>query len=236
MKGLFVTGTDTGVGKTLVTGYLATYLSKHGWRVITQKWVETGCDGGSADIRMYDAIAGREPDACSGAQSLRCPYLFRLPASPHLAAAQEGRRIDPAVIEAAYRTLAERSDIVIVEGAGGALVPLDEDLLIADLAARLDMAALVVVRNRLGCVNHSLLTLEALAQRAIPVVGLVLSRLDPAEDEEVLRDNPRVIAAVSGTPVLGEMPALADTLAGAEAFEPVGRTFVARWREMRFDE
>ena len=103
MRGLFVTGTDTGVGKTLVTGYLAAYLSELGWRVVTQKWVETGCDGESADIRMHDAIAGRESGAASDAQALRCPYLFRLPASPHLAAAQEGRSIDAMVIEAAYR-------------------------------------------------------------------------------------------------------------------------------------
>jgi dethiobiotin synthetase len=163
----------------------------------------------------------------------RCPYRFSLPASPHLAAAREGRRIDPAVIEAAYRRLAETHDAVVVEGAGGFLVPLSEELLTGDLVARIGLPVLVVAGNRLGGVNDALLTVEAVRRRGLRLVGLVFNRL-PGEGDgtraEVLADNPRIVAEITQAPVLGEVPFLSDPARGAEAFEPVGRACLDRWR------
>ncbi len=141
--------------------------------------------------------------------------------------------MDPDVIEAAYRRLAETHDVVLVEGAGGFLVPLTEELLAGDLVARIGLPVLVVAANRLGCVNDALLTLEAVARRGVPLLGLVFNRL-PGEGDgtraEVQADNPRIVAEIARAPVLGEVPPLPDPVRGAEAFAPIGRAFLERWR------
>lgn len=233
MKGVFVTGTGTCVGKTVVCGLLAGFLRAQGMRVTTQKWVETGVTDGPSDIDVHRRLMG-DPDATAEPPLAdRCPYRFSLPASPHLAAAREKRRVDPAVIEAAYRRLAETHDAVLVEGAGGFLVPLSEELLTGDLVARIGLPVLVVVGNRLGCVNDVLLTVEAVRRRGIPLLGLVFNRL-PGEGDgtaaDVLADNPRIVVEIARTPVLGEVPLLSDPACGAEAFATVGRAFLERWR------
>ena len=158
MKGVFVTGTGTGVGKTVVCGLLAGFLRARGMRVTTQKWVETGVTDGSSDIDVHRRLMGAPGFAAEPPLADRCTYQFSLPASPHLAAALEKRRVDTAVIETAYRRLAETHDVVLVEGAGGFLVPLSEELLTGDLVARIGLPVLVVAVNRLGCVNDVLLT------------------------------------------------------------------------------
>jgi dethiobiotin synthetase len=233
VKGVFVTGTGTCVGKTVVCGLLAGFLRAQGMRVTTQKWVETGVTDGPSDIDVHRRLMG-DPDATAEPPLAdRCPYRFSLPASPHLAAAREKRRVDPAVIEAAYRRLADTHDAVLVEGAGGFLVPLSEELLTGDLVARIGLPVLVVVGNRLGCVNDVLLTVEAVRRRGIPLLGLVFNRL-PGEGDgtaaDVLADNPRIVVEIARTPVLGEVPLLSDPAQGAEAFAHVGRVFLERWR------
>ena len=233
MKGIFVTGTGTCVGKTVVCGLLAGFLRAQGMRVTTQKWVETGVTDGPSDIDVHRRLMGGPGPAPEPPSADRCPYRFSLPASPHLAAAREKRRVDPAVIEAAYRRLAETHDAVLAEGAGGFLVPLSEELLTGDLVARIGLPVLVVAANRLGCVNDALLTVEAVLRRGIPLLGLVFNRLPGAGDgtaADVLADNPRIVAEISRAPVLGEVPFLSDPARGAEAFAPVGRAFLERWR------
>ena len=233
MKGLFVTGTGTGVGKTLVCGLLAGFLRARGMRVTTQKWVETGVTDGPSDIDVHRRLMGGPGPGPEPPMADRSPYRFPLPASPHLAAARGGRRIDPAVIEAAYRRLAESHDAVVVEGAGGFLVPLSEELLTGDLVARIGLPVLVVAWNRLGGVNDALLAAEAVRRRGLPLLGFVFNRPPGAGDgtrAEVLADNPRIVAEVSRAPVLGELPFLSDPSRGPEAFEPVGRACLERWR------
>jgi dethiobiotin synthetase len=233
MKGVFVTGTGTGVGKTVVCGLLAGFLRAQGMRVTTQKWVETGGTDGPSDVDVHRRLMGDPGPAPEPAASDRCPYRFALPASPHLAAAREGRRVDPAVLEAAYRRLEGAHDAVLVEGAGGFLVPLSEELLTGDFVARIGLPVLVVAANRLGCVNDALLTVEAVRRRGVPLLGLVFNRL-PGEGggtrAEVQADNPRIVSGISRAPVLGEVPPLPDPARGAEAFAPVGRAFLERWR------
>lgn len=233
MKGVFVTGTGTGVGKTTVCGLLAGFLRMQGLRVTTQKWVETGVTGGPSDIDVHRRLMGGPASATEPPPADRCPYRFSLPASPHLAAAREGRRVEPGVLEEAYRRLAGSHDIVLVEGAGGFLVPLSEDLLTGDLVARIGLRVLVVAANRLGCVNAALLTVEGVRRRGIPLVGIVFNRLSKDGGgtwAEVLDDNPRIVAKITQAPVLGEIPLLSDPSRGAEAFAPVGRAFLERWR------
>ncbi|MHB9026942.1 MAG: dethiobiotin synthase [Armatimonadota bacterium] len=228
MSGIFITGTDTGVGKTLVCGCLAGYLQARGMRVITQKWVQTGCREAAEDLLLHRALGGLEEVA--ELEDALNPYCFAYPASPHLAAAREGVEIDPEVIAAAYRRLEARFDLVLVEGAGGALVPLTEETLIVDLAAQLGLSALVVVRNGLGCINHALLTVEALRSRNIPLAGLVFNRPEEGGEEEILRDNPRIIAHLTGATVLGELPYLPDPRQAPAAFPPIGEAFL-QWYE-----
>ncbi len=215
MKGVLITGTDTGAGKTIVCGHLAAYLRKEGLNVITQKWVQTGCEGFSGDVSVHMRIAGLDVDEHSELHLLLCPYTFSFPASPHLAARREGVRVDPERIKSAYRELCGKYELVLVEGIGGLNVPITEDLLLADLAADLKLSAVVVVANRLGCINHSLLTVEALRARNIPILGLIFNRTDNTGDKEILDDNPRIVESITGIKLLGELPYMDNPMDGA---------------------
>ena len=233
MRGVFITGTDTSVGKTIVCGLLAGFLRESGVNAITQKWVQTGEGGRHADLGMHRRLMGLPEDVPEDALKDLCPYRFAYPSSPHLAAKREGKVVDPAVIEAAYRRLESAHDIILVEGSGGILVPLAKGLSVCDLVARLGLSVLIVVKNRLGCVNHALLTVEAVSQRDIPVEGLIFSRVNEEESqspEELLVDNIRTVEEITGVPVLGEVPFLADPVNDAEMFLPVGKAFFERWK------
>jgi dethiobiotin synthetase len=194
--------------------------------------VQTGCEGEPEDLSAHWRLAGLPGPPPVERPFDLCPYRFRLPASPRLAAAREGRKIDASVIEESYRRLATRHDLVIVEGTGGFLVPLSEGMLAGDLVARIGLPVLVVVGNRLGCVNLALLTAEAIRSRGVPLLGLVFNRPsgDARTPAEVLSDNPRAVADAGGAPVLGELPFLPDANRGAEAFAPIGEAFLSRWR------
>lgn len=233
MKGFFVTGTDTGVGKTMVCGLLAAFLRSRGVNVVTQKWVQTGSGGAPLDLATHRRLMGLPEAVPEGMLEDLCPYRFSFPSSPHLAAEREGRIVEAAVIEEAYRRLEASHDIVLAEGVGGFLVPMARGVLTCDLVARLGLAVLVVVANRLGCVNHALLTVEAIRQRGIPLAGMIFNRPPGGirwAPEEVLADNPRVVEEISRAPLLGEVPYLADPISGADAFFPVGQAFLDRWR------
>ena len=232
MKGLYVTGTDTGVGKTVACGLLAGFLIARGIRVATQKWVQTGAGGEAADLSGHRRWMGL-PDPSPAELPDLFPYRFRLAASPHLAAAREGTAVEARVIEGAYRRLAASHDLVLVEGTGGFLVPLSEGVLAGDLVAGLGLSALVVVGNRLGCINHALLTVEAIRGRGVPLAGLLFNRV-PAQGEgapeEVLLDNVRVVGSHPGIRVLGELPFLAAPADGAAAIAAAGHAVLETWR------
>jgi len=233
MRGLFVTGTDTGVGKTVVCGLLAAYLRDRGMRAVTQKWVQTGAGDAPADLAEHRRLMGLAGMPYGDELADLCPYRFAFPASPHLAAEREGKVVEARVIEDAYRRLAASHDVVLVEGTGGFLVPLSAGLSAAEPVARLGLSALVVVGNRLGCINHALLTAEAVRSRGIALIGMIFNRVPspgPAAPEEVLADNVRIVARLSGVPVLGEVPLLAGPAAGAAAIAPAGRALLDRWR------
>jgi dethiobiotin synthetase len=203
-RGLFVTGTDTGVGKTLVACTLARGLRARGLDVGVMKPVETGAgDEGPADARALREAAGAEEDPLE----LVCPFAFGLPAAPTVAAAAEGRTIGVETIRRAFATLAARHALVVVEGAGGLLVPVTEDANMANLARELSLPVLVVARASLGTINHTLLTLEAVRARALPVAGVVISHaggaLTPADAA-----NLGALRAVLGDLLVGEIPPL----------------------------
>jgi dethiobiotin synthetase len=191
MNGIFVTGTDTGVGKTVVTGLLAKFLIDKGYKVITQKWIQTGAKRFSPDIAEHLRLMGvKKPPA---GKNLLSPYIFKRPHSPHLAARLEGRTISIAKIERSFKILSKRFDIVIVEGTGGALVPINNKDLIVDIARRLKLPVLIVVDNRVGAINHAMLTIEAIKKRRMKIIGLIFNNKNKLEDKVVLRDNPKII-------------------------------------------
>jgi dethiobiotin synthetase len=197
MNGLFVTATDTGVGKTWVATALARAAVRRGLRVAVMKPCETG--DGDDGARLLDA-AGRVLDP-----ALVRPYQLHLPASPEVAARAEGVVVDVARIADAYLRLTRDADFTIVEGAGGLLVPVAPGVLMADIAVRLGLPLLVVGRASLGTVNHTLLTLEAARARSLAVAGVVLSRaVDTSGPDEPT--NPEAIATYGRVPILGLFP------------------------------
>jgi dethiobiotin synthetase len=200
---LFVTGTDTAVGKTRVACALIAAWRRGGRRVAALKPIETGCDGSENALRATDgerlaAAAGLDP-------SLVCPERFPAPASPEAAAALAGRPIRWAAIVDALARVSDGADALVVEGAGGLRVPIDPEREMADLAVELRAHLLVVARASLGTVNHSLLTLEAAARRSLPVAGVVLNRVvDTMGPDEP--SNPAAIAARACVTVWGTLP------------------------------
>ncbi len=221
-KGIFVTGTDTGVGKTLVTGLLARYLSENGVKVVTQKWVETGTRGESADVLSHIALMGRKRSDFADYLEDMAPYVLGFAASPHLAARMENRRIDPAVIESSFSRLGEAFDLVIIEGAGGMMVPLDDETTMADMVGRLGLPAIVVAENKLGAINQCLLTAEAARKRGIEIAALVLNRLSRSGSEQILKDNARIISKMTGVETVWELPFSRDTEELYGCFRPLG--------------
>lgn len=224
---LFITATDTGVGKTLISGLLLGYLREQGIKTVYQKWVATGCSGTVADLEQVEKLAGRE--TAPPPLDLQVPYRFSLPASPHLAAERAEREIDPQVLIAAYEGLKESYEILLVEGVGGVLVPLRRDLLLADLVARLQIPTLLVARSGLGTLNHTLLSLEALRSREIPVLG-VLFTAGHTEDETIAADNLLTVAELGRVKVFGRLPWCDNEAELAAAFRQIGREIMASLR------
>ncbi len=191
-----VCGIDTGVGKTLVSGLLARHLLKQGRSVITMKPVQTGCAERSEDILLHRQLMGIDWQPVDE-QGLTCPYCFPLPASPHLAAEQAGAVIEPARLDQAVDSLAARFDQLIVEGAGGLLVPLTRSLLFLDYLQQSGWPLLLVTSPRLGSINHTLLSLEAIQQRGMALLGVVYN-LHGSHSPEIVRDSFRVFQDALG--------------------------------------
>lgn len=183
----FVSGIDTNIGKSYATGYLARKWNEAGIRTITQKLVQTGNEDVSEDIALHRRLMGTgwlpEDD-----ERLTMPEIFSYPCSPHLAAEIDRRPIDFDKIERAAQTLSGRYDAVLLEGAGGLMVPLTHDLLTIDYIARHHYPLVFVTSGRLGSINHLLLSLEAADRRGIRLHTLVYN-LFPEEDDALIRQD-----------------------------------------------
>ena len=181
--GLFVTGTDTGVGKTVVTAALAAALRGRGLRIGVMKPVESGCERRDGALFPADAIFLREVSGCEAPLDVVSPYRMERAIAPALAAEAEGVAISLDRIAEAYATLAAEHDIVLVEGAGGLLAPLTSDLTMLDLALRLRLPLLIVARNTLGTINHTALTVRAARTAGASIAGIILNETTPARDD-----------------------------------------------------
>ncbi|MBU2102151.1 MAG: dethiobiotin synthase [Candidatus Omnitrophota bacterium] len=222
LKGLFITGTDTGVGKTVITGLLARYYQEKNQTVITQKWVQTGSSR-PVDYLRHRELAGLSPADAIDISAAAAGYCFRRAASPHLAARLEKKKISSRLIRQRFNTLAKKFDLVIVEGAGGALVPFDRKHLLLDIACRLKLPVVIVARNALGAINHALVTIEAIRSRKIPIAGIIFNCCDKKVDRCVVRDNPRIVAQLGKTKVLGSLPYTRHPDLLYVKFKPVAR-------------
>ncbi|MBO4648960.1 MAG: ATP-dependent dethiobiotin synthetase BioD [Lentisphaeria bacterium] len=204
----FVSGIDTDIGKSIATGMMARHLHRAGRRVITLKLVQTGNRDFSEDIARHREImgCGLFPE---DREHVTAPEIFTFPASPHLAAEIDGRPIDLEKILRAVLLLCERYEIVLVEGAGGLAVPLTEDLLTVDFAARQHWPLILVTSGRLGSLNHTILSLEAAAARKMKLAGVVYNE-SPKADPLIEKDSERMIRCClrqAGQPdVLVRMP------------------------------
>lgn len=217
MKGLFVTGTDTGVGKTFCCAALLHALAARHARVVGMKPVAAGAIRVGDTWTNEDALALRAASSIATPPELDNPVLLPDPVSPHLAAARAGVRISIPQIVAAYRGLALRADAVVVEGAGGFLVPLGDDETGADLAQALALPVVLVVGLRLGCLNHALLTAAAIRARGLALAGWICNRIDPgmlAPD-----DNIAYLRSHLQAPLLGDLAFSAAPDARAAALQ-----------------
>lgn len=202
MRGYFVTGTDTGVGKTFVTTALARLATSRGQRVFAFKPIETGVPPATCPSRLgedqralVDAAGGWQTGELCGV------YQFDLPAAPSVAAAAEARTIDLDRIEQVLARGASDADLVLVEGAGGWRVPITDEVDMGELAIRLGLPVIVVARAGLGTINHSLLTIEAAERQGCSIAALVLS-VRPDDDIEFARSNAEQIRRAWSGPVL----------------------------------
>jgi dethiobiotin synthetase len=187
-KGYFITGTDTGVGKTLIACSILRAFADRGLRAVGMKPVASGAVPGGNGLVHDDVERLIAAGNLTAPREHVNPYCFAPPIAPHIAAAEAGIKIDPDHIGRCFNALTERADVVIVEGVGGFRVPLGPGADTAQLAARLALPVVLVVGMRLGCLNHALLTAEAIAGRGLVLAGWVANHLDPqmaAADENV---------------------------------------------------
>lgn len=190
----FISGIDTGIGKTYTTGYLAKLWSAQGRKTITQKLVQTGNTDISEDIEQHRQIMGMGwfPE---DETKLTMPEIFSYPASPHLATKIDGREIDFDKIADATQQLASKYDVVLLEGAGGLMVPLTTELLTIDYIAEKKFPVILVTSGRLGSINHTILSLEALKIRGLELYTLAYNLNDESQDELISKDTAEYLKA-----------------------------------------
>ncbi len=242
-SGLFVTGTDTGIGKTHVASLIVRQLVSSGVRVGVYKPVCSGAEFDSNGLarwddieRLRDAVQGdwhvnalsgelRAPERLS--DDAICPQRFLAPLAPPLAARAEGRTVDLALLESGADHWSAGADVLIVEGAGGLLAPVSATTSVGDLARQFDYPLIIVARCGLGTINHTLLTIEAAQRRGLRVAGIVLNQARPEDNLALATDNAAEIAARGGVPVLGVI-----TWQSTAGLQRDGQTVTIDWRDL----
>ena len=197
-RGIFVTGTDTEIGKTAITAGLAAVLKRRGINAGVMKPISAG---GRADAKLLKRAARSDQplDTIN-------PIYLRDPLSPNIAARREEKILNLAPVFDAFNHLSKIHDYLLVEGVGGLLVPITDDFLVADLAARLDLPLLIVARAALGTINHTLLTIEAARARGLQINSVIYNTLSPRGPDVSAQLSPEVVTRISGVPSSGTVP------------------------------
>ncbi len=222
-KGLFVTGTGTDVGKTVVTAGVLRHLRRGGRDASVMKPFQTGCSRNAAgdwvapDLEFCLAVGRLNP--APDERALMCPYAYGPACSPHLAARMAGERPELEVVTAAAAQLLARHELVVAEGAGGILVPINERELMLDLMVQLGWPVLLVARGGLGTLNETLLSIRCLRQAGLICAGIVVCDTAAAKNDFVREDNPISMTQFSGVDVIGRIPFLGDNLSTDAAWE-----------------
>lgn len=226
-QGLFVTATDTGIGKTLVAGGIASLLVKRGLKVGVFKPIATGCIRASYGLESQDACFLAHCADADYPLTVICPVTYVTPAAPLVAAEAEGREIDFEMIAETYAYLCKICDVVIVEGIGGVRVPLTEEYDVRDLAVAFGLPVVIVARPHLGTINHTLLTIDSLRAKGIEPAGVVINAYsEPLADKAVLT-APDIIRRIGKVKVLAvcgydDTASVEELLLGQQV--PVGLT------------
>ena len=210
MKGYFITGTDTGVGKTAVTAFLAMLLKSKGESVGVMKPIETGVDpldnsSANSDAKFLIKVTGVK-DTLEEIS----PYRLKTASSPYQASQIEGYELEPKKIVKQYKILQSRYSTILVEGIGGLLVPITQTYNVADLALQIDLPLIIVSRARIGTLNHTLLTIQAAQQHGLKIKGVILNATDEMEFDDIEKEQGQLIKELSEVPVLGFCPFLND--------------------------
>ena len=227
--GIFITGTDTGVGKTVVAAGLALVLKERGLRVGVMKPVATGCKGGDQHLVSEDAVYLLEA-AENEFPALTNPSRFRNPLAPHIAATLEKKEVDLKKIHRSFQELQKHYDFVIVEGIGGLLVPLTKNYFVANLIREFQLPLVIVARANLGSINHTLLTVDAALIRGFEIRGIIFNLIPSVNCSLAEMTNPKAIHELSGIPVLGSLPEMQDLDVGTCRFGPLKQIFQERIR------
>jgi dethiobiotin synthetase len=204
LKGFFITGTDTEIGKTMITGLLTRYFLSKGVKAFPYKPIQSGAiqvNGKwvAPDVEFYEEITKQSFNNETNT------YLLNTPSSPHLAAMKDHIQIEPHKIIQQVEKLTTQKDLVFVEGAGGLIVPLNEETTILDLIEEVSLPVILVARAGLGTINHTSLSVMALKQRNIPIAGIIINQNSPDGNEEIEVDNQRMIEKLTGVPVIGKL-------------------------------
>jgi len=223
VPGVFVVGTDTGVGKTVVAAGLILALRRKGLTVRAHKPVASGCrrEGGrlvSGDAELLGLAVGMPPGEV-------CPVLLEEPLAPAVAAERAGVGIDRELLLGNLREAQRGCDFLVVEGVGGLLVPLAPDVMVIDLLAESGLPALLVSRLSLGTINHTLLSLEALTRRGIDALGIIVNTPDSPAGTVAEQTNPDVIAGLTDAPVWGVLPYVPDLYGPDGGLERLAEAF-----------
>ena len=205
-KGIFITGTDTGVGKTFIAVGLIKAIKKRGLNICPMKPVESGCSVRKGELIPEDAMKLISASGVTEMLDSINPYRLKHPLAPSVAAEIEGIKIDKKKIITAYKYLSKKYDITIVEGAGGIMVPVYRKYLLLDLMTDLRLPVLVVARPGLGTINHTLLTIDAARNRGLKVSGVIINCVLGAKNGLSEQTNPDVIEKLGSVPVLGNVP------------------------------
>lgn len=209
-RGFFITGTDTGVGKTVIAAAIIKMIHALGVNVCGMKPVETDCSRIGDNLYPSDGMFLKKAAGMEETINHVTPYCFETPVAPSLASEMEGRPVNIDIIIGEYRALAKRYHAVVVEGIGGILVPLKRDYFVIDLIRDLELPLIVVARPSLGTLNHTLLTVNYALKEGIAVSGIIINFTRPSDATVAENTNPLILQQLSPVPVIGTFPCLGD--------------------------
>lgn len=213
MKGIFVAGTDTGIGKTVVSAAIIRALAKTGRRVGAMKPVETGCNEVDGLLIPSDGMFLREMAGMDDSIDIVTPERYKNPVAPMIAAGLENRPVNLDRVSDAFKKLSRKYEFVVVEGVGGLLVPINKNYFVSDLIRGLRLPVVVVARALLGTINHTLLTVKQALNEGLDVKGVIINNHCPPENSIAEKTNPDVLRELCPVPVLGVLPYIENVTA-----------------------